>query len=114
MTVRELSLSELPEPYTYEPYYALTDIYGNTTDITDIVKIAEGAAILGDTDGNGTVDINDATILQMYLAEFDVSESFVLEAADTNGDKAITIEDVTFIQRWLAHFITNDRIGKPV
>lgn len=114
MTVRELSLSELPEPYTYEPYYALTDIYGNATDITDIVKTAEETVILGDTDGSGTVDINDATMLQMYLAKFDVSESFVTKAADTNGDGVISIKDVTFIQRWLAHFVIDDRIGKPL
>lgn len=111
MTVHELPLSELPEPYTCEPYYTLTDIYGSVTDITDIVKHAESTVILGDTDGNGKVDINDATTLQRYLAEYEMTESFKIGAADTNEDGEITIVDVTFIQKWLAQLPSNEKIG---
>ena len=111
MTVHELPLSELPEPYACEPYYTLTDIYGSVTDITDIVKHAESTVILGDTDGNGKVDINDATTLQRYLAEYEMTESFKIGAADTNEDGEITIVDVTFIQEWLAQLPSNEKIG---
>ena len=111
MTVHELPLSELPEPYACEPYYTMTDIYGSVTDITDIVKHAESTVILGDTDGNGKVDINDATTLQRYLAEYEMTESFQIGAADTNEDGEITIVDVTFIQEWLAQLPSNEKIG---
>ena len=111
MTVHELPLSELPEPYTCEPYYTLTDIYGSVSDITDIVKHAESTVILGDTDGNGKVDINDATTLQRYLAEYEMTESFKIGAADTDEDGEITIVDVTFIQKWLAQLPSNEKIG---
>lgn len=38
ITVREITPDELPEPYTVSEYYSMTDIYGNITDVTDIVK----------------------------------------------------------------------------
>ena len=63
---------------------------------------------VGDADGDGTVTIQDATLIQRYLAEFgDVSlnrneypESFY--AADVNSNGKIDIGDVTALQRMLA------------
>lgn len=112
ISVRESNIDTLPELYTCSEQYILTDIYGNEADITAIVnKTPE--VILGDTDGNGEVDIHDAALLQMYLAKFSVPESFCLDACDTNSDKHITIGDVTFIQRWIAGLPSNEKIGQP-
>ena len=65
--------------------------------------------LYGDVDGNGKVNINDATAIQRHLAE---QEDFILKegtdafkAADVNGDGRISVEDVTLIQRYLAEFI---------
>lgn len=70
---------------------------------TEVVK--------GDVDGDGTLTINDATMLQRYLAEFtnakggpliDVSNQFSFSRADANSDGKINVRDVTAIQRALA------------
>lgn len=70
--------------------------------------------VLGDTDGNNNVTITDATMIQKYLAEYDVSETFIIEAADTDGDGRITISDVTVIQRYLAEIDVPEGIGKVI
>ena len=62
----------------------------------------------GDADGDGMVTIQDATLIQRYLAEFgdadlnraDYPESFY--AADVNSNGKIDIGDVTALQRMLA------------
>ena len=70
--------------------------------------------ILGDADGDGKVTINDATMIQKYLAEFDMPDNFVLKACDTNGNGSVTISDVTAIQRYLAEMETTEGIGNPI
>ncbi|MBQ1806262.1 MAG: dockerin type I repeat-containing protein, partial [Ruminococcus sp.] len=63
---------------------------------------------LGDADGNGSVDIQDATFIQKGLAEFDdvslnrneYPERFY--AADVNRNGKIDICDVTALQRMIA------------
>lgn len=62
----------------------------------------------GDADGNGTVTIQDATLIQRSLAEFDdvslnrneYPESFY--AADVNSNGKIDIGNVTALQRMIA------------
>ena len=57
--------------------------------------------LIGDTDGNGVIDINDVTELQRILAEFDVedSDSKLLRAA---GGERADINSATAMQRYLA------------
>lgn len=63
---------------------------------------------VGDADGDGMVTIQDATLIQRYLAEFgdadlnraDYPESFY--AADVNSNGKIDIGDVTALQRMIA------------
>ena len=70
-------------------------------------------SILGDADGNGSVDIADATVIQRHLVYIPVN-SFNENAADTDEDHEVTIVDVTFLQRWLSDIKSNDNIGKPL
>ena len=56
---------------------------------------------MGDTDGDGSVNINDATLLQKYIAHYNVNSEITLDNADTNDDGHIDIRDVTEIQRYL-------------
>ena len=59
--------------------------------------------ILGDLDQNGTITINDVTILQQYLAEFidfTVIERYI---ADFNQDGVIDVSDITDMQIYLAN-----------
>ena len=60
--------------------------------------------LLGDVDGDGTVNINDATMLQRYLAEYITYVDKVV--ADVNRDGKVDIRDVTDIQRYLAGLIS--------
>ncbi len=65
----------------------------------------------GDVDGDGTVTINDATLLQRFLAEFtaangdpllDLNDPAVFFRADANNDGKVNVKDVTAIQRYVA------------
>ena len=58
---------------------------------------------LGDVNMDGYVNINDATYIQMYLAEY-ANYDVPLVLGDMNKDGVITIRDVTSLQRKLAHF----------
>ncbi len=71
-------------------------------------------AIIGDVDGDGVVTINDATMIQKCIAEFEMPDNFVLKACDTNGDGIITISDATEIQKYVAEYEIPYPIGKMV
>ena len=59
----------------------------------------------GDVNGDGTVNINDATDIQRHLAELKTLTDSDLAAADTNGDGKVNINDATHLQRFLAELI---------
>ena len=61
--------------------------------------------LAGDVNGDGTVDINDATAIQRHLAELTTLTDSELAAADTNGDGKVNINDATHLQRYLAELI---------
>ena len=67
--------------------------------------------ILGDANGDGVVDIKDATEIQKYLAEFETVASFDLTAADVDRDGFVTIADVSAIQQYLADLNSPAGIG---
>ena len=69
--------------------------------------------ILGDANGDGTIDINDATCIQKHLAEYK-NDDYIEEASDADGDGRVTIGDVTVIQQYLAEMLCPDGIGKPI
>ena len=60
--------------------------------------------IRGDLNGDGIVNIKDATYLQKILAEYN-GYSTTLEVGDVNQDGRISIKDVTAIQRICAEMI---------
>ena len=55
--------------------------------------------LIGDVNGDGDVDVVDATVLQKYINKEAISIN--LEVADTNGDGKINIRDATQIQKYL-------------
>ena len=69
--------------------------------------------LLGDADGNGRINISDASIVQRALAEQPINdmEGAVLRG-DANCDGRLTIEDATLIQQWLAEFPVRYAIGQ--
>lgn len=59
----------------------------------------------GDVNGDGTVDVSDVTVIQLYIAELLGESTFIQEAADVNGDGIIAIDDATHLQRYVAELI---------
>lgn len=59
---------------------------------------------LGDTDGDGCVNINDVTHIQRHLAELESLEGIYLHVADANQDGTLDISDATTLQMYLAEY----------
>lgn len=58
--------------------------------------------LIGDVNMDGTVDITDVALIQLYLAKLSFDDTFSEAHADTTGDGIITIEDATYIQMIIA------------
>ena len=56
--------------------------------------------VCGDVNGDGAVNMQDATMLSRYLADWDVEPN--LDAADTDVSGAVSMQDVTLLRRYLA------------
>ena len=69
---------------------------------------------LGDANGDGNVNINDVTYIQMKTAEYVVFNELQLTAADVNGDGVVSIEDATLIQQYLAEFEVAYPVGETI
>jgi hypothetical protein len=64
------------------------------------ITVLERKVANGDTNGDGTVDAKDVTVLRRYLAGWSVD--IQLDAADLNGDGEVNAKDVTVLRRKLA------------
>nr|WP_316623782.1 leucine-rich repeat protein [uncultured Ruminococcus sp.] len=72
------------------------------------------AYMLGDADGNGEIEIVDATVIQRVLADIPVADP---DTAERNGDvdgDGLNITDATWLQRYLASVEIPYEIGKIV
>ncbi|MEE3493342.1 dockerin type I repeat-containing protein, partial [Ruminococcus sp.] len=72
---------------------------------------------LGDADGDGEVDITDATTIQRFDVRMNiapVTEADLLARADVDGDGEITIIDATLIQRYTVNMTVKYPIGKYI
>lgn len=69
--------------------------------------------LLGDVNGDKTVNIKDATLIQKAVAQVAV-EVFLEDLADTDENGNIDIKDATAVQKWTADMLANSNIGKPV
>ena len=73
-------------------------------------EVKEQVYYVGDIDKNGSITIEDATKLQMYLQKnyfFDEQQKIL---ADCNGDGDINSEDVSLIQQYVADISMGQRI----
>ena len=55
----------------------------------------------GDANGDGSIDLKDATVLRRYLAG-GWNVTVTAKNADVNGDGEVTLKDVSYITRYLA------------
>lgn len=68
------------------------------TNGTVTVSAPEPSRLPGDVDGNGVVDVTDATLVQLHAALMITLEGDDLAAADVNGDGVTDVTDATLIQ----------------
>lgn len=73
---------------------------------------------IGDADGNKTININDVTAIQKYLAKAPVPDTFNVYAADVDQNDEVTINDATLVQYFLAgmdhkdSYCNTEKVGK--
>lgn len=77
----------------------------DTCVITVTDKGEEQNPVMGDLNLDGEVSIEDATLLQSYLAKLKNLTEEQLSAADVNNDGVIDINDVTYIQKIIAKLV---------
>ena len=73
-------------------------INGNVNIILDSYKI-------GDVNLDGSVNILDATLLQMHIARLATLDENNLKVADTNKDGSVNILDATLLQMYIARLV---------
>ncbi|MBE6608662.1 MAG: hypothetical protein E7633_08930 [Ruminococcaceae bacterium] len=62
--------------------------------------------LIGDADGNGTIDSTDAAFVLQYDAELITSDKLDMNAADVNGDGEVNCIDALYILQYDAEIIT--------
>ena len=74
----------------------------------------EDKGVLGDVNGDGKVNIKDATQIQKFAAKlFELTEDEILRA-DVNNDSKVNVKDATVIQKYVAKFETGYLVGEPL
>lgn len=70
--------------------------------------------LLGDVNGDGKVNVKDATLIQKFAAKITAFTEGESLRADVNGDTKINVKDATAIQKFAAKIETGFPIGKPI
>ena len=70
--------------------------------------------LLGDADGNGTVNIKDATAIQKHVAGLITLADAGVKLADVDANTSVNIKDATAIQKHIAGMETGFAIGELV
>ena len=104
--------------YRVETNKTLTDMNASysdgymvfTTSHFSVYIVAEPNALsLGDVNGDGEINILDATCIQKYIVQLEDFTDKQKEVADVNGDGTINIMDSTQIQKYIVQLI--DTLG---
>ena len=92
--------SEIVDPT--DPVITPTDPVITPTQPTTAPGGDDPGVLKGDADGNGVVNVKDATYVQKHVAEMEDALTINLKAADMDGDGKITVADATLIQILIA------------
>lgn len=90
------------------------NVFNELKEIDSFYTERKDDVMLGDADGDGRITISDATMIQKYIAQFEMPGNFQIKACEINGDGSVSISDVTEIQRYLADFGNPYHIGESV
>ena len=81
---------------------------------TVLTGTVTNSVLSGDVNGDGRVDVNDATQLQRFLAELIPLADERRCAADVDRNGMLTADDVTVLLRYLAEYETDFPIGAVI
>lgn len=84
----------------------------DATEATREPQDVEG--IYGDADHNGTVSVDDVTLIQKFMAQVAVMQDGDNVICDVSGDGKVSIDDATLIQKYLAGMDDFGRTGEKV
>ena len=71
-----------------------------------LVVAKDTVVIIGDVDGNDTIDVSDATAIQKMVADSITFTPDQMSVADVDNDGEVSVIDVTLIQKYAAGVIT--------
>ncbi len=98
-------------PAASEPATTVPDETETSTSVeipTTTAPVEGEEYILGDADGNGQLSIKDVTVIQKFLAKYEI-EIDITAATATQGAE-LTIKDATTIQKYLAKLLPEDSL----
>lgn len=82
--------------------------YAEENQITHVLLDVNDGYYIGDVDGNGKIEILDATFIQRGLASLEYPDYCDLARGDVDGNEQTNIVDSTIIQRYLVNLGTSD------
>lgn len=74
-------------------------------DVYRLVCTDNGEIVLGDVSKDGSIDVNDVTLIQKYIAKLIKPDNISIESADANRDRIMDIVDATTVQKKIAGII---------
>ena len=111
--VSKISLDWIPEKKgTYTVTVSSTDGAKDYAEKT--VEFTVFDSIYGDADGNGEVNVKDATAIQKSLAGVGQEITFRRDLADCDKNNAVTIKDATCIRKFIANVDNSYEAGKVI
>lgn len=94
--------------YYLDPDKTTVNEFGATVYIPIPNDFAELTYTIGDADANETININDVTAIQKFLAKAPLPNTFKEETADADQNETVNINDATLIQYYLAGIENNN------
>ena len=88
------------------PLESVTTAPPTSADTQPTTETTPVDTLMGDTNGNGLVDIGDATAVQRHIAESNLLSTEALAVADVTFDNKVNVRDATTIQLYVAEKIT--------
>ncbi len=76
-------------------------------EVKTVGHIDRESTMIGDANGNGKVDVDDVTVIQMYVAGLCEFDETAQKRADVGNDDAVNIDDATMVQLYIANIIMN-------
>ena len=70
-----------------------------------VLNILASEFLLGDVNGDGNINVVDATLVQKYIASIEELDKDALKRAEVSGDGDISVVDATLIQKYAADLI---------